>query len=192
MISTHELSWAGSVLTKRYTSWHRGEHRREWAVLRLVHRHEPDLVPRPLAADLDARPPTVTMARLPGEPLGGPLTRTQRRALVTAIGTLWRVPAAVAPEIGPWTDDLGFARRLTDGARPPDGVAAAAYDAARDWWDGPDPELSCSARPSRSTSGDCWRPAGCGPCSGYACCCPVDRRPGATHPAPPPTRPDAS
>ncbi|WP_319459214.1 aminoglycoside phosphotransferase family protein [Micromonospora sp. RTP1Z1] len=129
------------MLTKRYTSWHRGEHLREWAVLRHVHRHEPELVPRPLAADLDARPPSVAMSRLPGAPLGGTLTDAQRCALATAIDMLWSVPCAPSPEIGPWTDDLGFARRLTDGPRPVGGMTAVAYDAAQAWWDGPDPAL---------------------------------------------------
>ncbi len=139
MVHTHEVTVDGAVLTKRYTSWRRGEHRREWTVLRHVHRYAPDLVPRPVAADLDARPPTVTMSVVPGTPLCGALTAEQTDALATAITALWAVPHEGVP--APWADDLGFARRLTDGPRPGGGVAAAAYDAALTWWDGPDPAV---------------------------------------------------
>jgi hypothetical protein len=41
---THDLVDRG-WLTKRYVSWLRGEHEREWTVLRRVHAHCPDLVP---------------------------------------------------------------------------------------------------------------------------------------------------
>jgi hypothetical protein len=85
MEHTHDLTFAGPVLTKRYTSWDRGEHRREWTVLQLVHDHAPDLAPVPLRADLDADPPTVTMSRLPGVPLGATPAPAQLEALATAI-----------------------------------------------------------------------------------------------------------
>jgi aminoglycoside phosphotransferase (APT) family kinase protein len=138
---THELTVAGALLTKRYTSWDRGEPAREWAVLRHAHRYAPDLVPRPVAAGLDARPPWLTMSVVPGEPLAAPLTATQMDALGTALARLWALPHDDLARIAPWTDDLSFARRLTDGPRPDGGVPAAAYDAALSWWDGPDPDL---------------------------------------------------
>ena len=138
MVHTHELTFAGPVLTKRYTSWSRGEHRREWTMLRLAHRHLPDLVPAPLHARLAADPPTVTMSRLPGEPLGGRLTERQLGALAAAITQLWTVPLDGGE---PWEDDLSFARRLTAGPRPAAGPTADAYDAAVAWWNGPDPPL---------------------------------------------------
>lgn len=141
MVHTHELTVSGTVLTKRYRSWSRGEHRREWSVLQHVYRHAPDLVPRPLAADLDADPPTVTMAVLPGEPLGGVLTAAQLDALTSAVKRLWAVPHDSRAPIDPWAHDLEFARRLTAGPRPADGLPAAAYDAAIAWWEGPDPDL---------------------------------------------------
>src|SRR2546421_13031237 len=56
---THELRFAGGAVTKRYTSWRRGEHRREWSVLRLVHRDAPGLVAPPGAAGPAPGPPVV-------------------------------------------------------------------------------------------------------------------------------------
>jgi phosphotransferase family enzyme len=106
----------------------------EWAVLRRVHRHDPDLCPRPLSFQGD--PPTLTMSVVPGSPLSGRLSPAQGEALVQAIHRLWSIPFD-----GPWRDDLPFARRLTGGPRPAGPLAAAAHDAARSWWDGPDPVL---------------------------------------------------
>ncbi|MFC7484594.1 phosphotransferase family protein [Luedemannella flava] len=51
------------------------------------------------------------------------------------------MPHDDAPPLGPWRDDLAFGARLTAAPRPATGVTAAAYDAARAWWDGPDPAL---------------------------------------------------
>ncbi len=141
MVHTHELTFTGTVLTKRYRSWSRGEHRREWSVLRHVHRYAPDLVPRPLAADLDADPPTVTMSVLPGEPLRGVPNAAQLDALTAAVKQLWALPHHGPHVIDPWTDDLEFARRLTAGPRPTGELPAAAYDAAVAWWGGPDPAV---------------------------------------------------
>jgi hypothetical protein len=141
MVHTHELTFAGPVLTKRYRSWSRGEHRREWAMLQHIHRHAPELVPQPLAAELDADPPTVTMTVVPGAPLPAVPSTVQLDALAAAIEELWSVPTHGVTMIDPWTDDLDFARRLTDGPRPGAGLVAAAYDAALSWWDGPDPAM---------------------------------------------------
>lgn len=137
---THDLTFNGTVLTKRYRSWSRGEHRREWCVLWHVHRYAPDLVPRPLAADLDADPPSVTMTVLPGEPLRGALDTVRLDALAAAVKELWAVPHEGLAR-GSWRDELDFARRLTAGPRPTAGPTAAAYDAALAWWDGPDPAI---------------------------------------------------
>ena len=71
--TTHDLTFAGQTVTKRYRRWHDGEPRREWDALTLMHRHAPDLVPAPLTRQLDADPPLIVMSRLPGEPVG---TRT--------------------------------------------------------------------------------------------------------------------
>ncbi|GIG61730.1 hypothetical protein Lfu02_61020 [Longispora fulva] len=141
MSQTHDLSVRDGVLTKSYTSWRRGEHRREWTILTRVHAHAPDLVPRPLSADLDADPPLITMSLLPGEPLGaGPLTGRQLDALETALRELWSLPAADLPPRRPASDaDVAYCRELlTSVPRPPGGTPALAYDAALAWWDGPD------------------------------------------------------
>lgn len=109
-------------------------HGNEWSVLHHVHRHDPELCPRPVS--LDGDPPAVTMTVIPGSPLSGPLSPAQIDALVEAIHRLWSIPFD-----GPWRDDLRFARHLTAIPRPSNGVAAQAYDAALAWWDGPDPLL---------------------------------------------------
>lgn len=141
MVQTHDLVRSGSRLTKRYTSWSRGEHRREWMALGQVHRHASGLVPEPISADLDAVPPTVTMTVVAGEPLRGSLTPAQLTGLAVAITTLWAVPHDDPAVIQPWSDDLAFARTLTQGPRPAGGVTARAFDAAHAWWDGNDPML---------------------------------------------------
>lgn len=138
MTQTHHIAVSGTTLTKRFTSWDRGEHIREWTVLRAVHPYEPDLVPRPVAADLDADPPWVTMSVVPGEPLAGVLSDGQLNRLVDAINALWAVPPG---RLLPGPACLDFARRLTSGPRPAGGLEAEAFDAALAWWGGSDPDL---------------------------------------------------
>jgi Ser/Thr protein kinase RdoA (MazF antagonist) len=140
VVQTHSLSITGDVLTKRYVSWERGEHRREWTVLRRVHKHHPDLVPRPLSAELDAVPPVITMTTVPGTPLDGSATSHQLDALETALRALWAVPAEdLAPRRPASDEDLAFARGLLTGrAAPRHGAAGEAYAAALAWFDGPD------------------------------------------------------
>jgi aminoglycoside phosphotransferase (APT) family kinase protein len=69
------------------------------------------------------------------------ITQSQTAGLVAAITALWAVPFEGIAGVPPWTDALDFARRLTAGPRPASGVTATAYDAAVEWWHGPDPEL---------------------------------------------------
>ncbi|WP_412539021.1 phosphotransferase [Longispora sp. K20-0274] len=134
MSQTHELITTGGLLTKRYVSWSRDEHRREWAVLNRVHAHTTDLAPRPVAADLDADPPTVTMTLLPGRPLAGSLSPAQLDGLAVALRTLWSVPCE---DLAPRRDEPGeFVARVAAGlaaAPRPAGLAGEACDAARDW-----------------------------------------------------------
>ena len=106
----------------------------EWPVLQHIHRHDPDLCPRPVSFAAD--PPTVTMTVVPGTPLPDRLTPPQIDALLEAINRLWAIPFD-----GPWRDDLGFARRLTCLPRPAGPLTGEAHDAARRWWHGPDPVL---------------------------------------------------
>ena len=137
---THELSVDGGRLRKRYVSWDRGEHEREWAVLTLLARYAPGLAPAPLAADLDADPPWVMMSVLPGSPLGsGPLTADQFDALETALRRLWSVSVEDLP-----ARRLSLAEAVRSGSAKlaavgrPDGVAGTAYDAAMDLVTGPE------------------------------------------------------
>lgn len=54
-----------------------GEHEREWAVLSLLNRHVPGLVPVAVNADLSACPPIVVMSEVPGVPLSDEVTDAQ-------------------------------------------------------------------------------------------------------------------
>ena len=140
MAHTHNLVFHGSFVTKTYTSWQRGEHRREWAVLHHLHEYAVDLAPRPIEATLEVEPPTVTMSRVPGQSLGEGMSEAHVAAVVDAVSRLWNVPHDDLTELPPWTDDLDFARALTAGPRPAGGVTAEAFDAALAWWKGPDPD----------------------------------------------------
>jgi aminoglycoside phosphotransferase (APT) family kinase protein len=140
MAHTHSLVFDGSLVTKTYTSWQRGEHRREWGVLCHLHKHAVDLAPRPVEAMLDARPPIVTMSRVAGEPFEEGLSEAQMAAFVDAVTRLWTVPHDNLTDLAPWRDDLDFGRGLTAGPRPAGGITAEAFDAALAWWQGPDPD----------------------------------------------------
>ncbi|GAB2606777.1 phosphotransferase [Kribbella endophytica] len=48
MSRTHQVEIADGVVTKTYVDWSRGEHLREWDVLRAVSAADPDLVPAPI------------------------------------------------------------------------------------------------------------------------------------------------
>ncbi|MEV6522627.1 phosphotransferase [Longispora sp. NPDC051575] len=134
MSPTHEVLASGGLLTKRYLSWDRDEHRREWAVLSQVHAHTRDLAPVPVSADLDADPPTVTMSLLPGRPLTGALSPAELDGLAAALRTLWSVPCADLPPRRDAPDEFAaaVADRLAAADRPA-GPAGEAYDVARAW-----------------------------------------------------------
>jgi aminoglycoside phosphotransferase (APT) family kinase protein len=140
VVYTHHLTFHGPFVTKRYQTWDRGEHRREWAALRHIHEHAGDLAPRPVEARLDDRPPAITMSRVPGDPLAVPLSAAQMAAVADAVTQLWAVPHPDDASLGRWSDDLRFARRLTAGPRPVAGIRAEAFDAAVHWWTGRDPD----------------------------------------------------
>jgi hypothetical protein len=94
--SSHQLTLEDETVTKTYRFWSLGEHRREWAALELLDRHAPGLAPRPLTADLDAEPPSITMTRLPGRPLGGErLSPGETTALANSMRALH---AAIPPD----------------------------------------------------------------------------------------------
>ena len=139
-MTTHLLEFS-DVVVKRFGSYERGEHLCEWRGLRLLDRHSPGLAPRPLTADLAADPPTVTMSRLPGEPLGGrPLTRAELAAVAGAMDRLHSaVPVDEAARLDP---SHGHPHRGTAALRalldvhpgsPDEPTVAAAVAAARRW-----------------------------------------------------------
>lgn len=142
--STHALETADGHVIKRFRSWARGEHRREWQALNMLAEFAPDLAPVPLSADLDADPPSITMTRLPGRPLADqPITARHLDALATTLSFLHTcVPsdalAHVQPQ--PWLAG-GAAKRVrsrTAGMRhPADGepIVQAAFSAAARWLD---------------------------------------------------------
>jgi Phosphotransferase enzyme family len=107
-VVTHQVSldYEGLRVVKRYVDSRRGEPYREWRALQLLAEHAPRLAPEPVSADLDARPPSIVMSLLPGEPLGGrPLTEPQEHALAVAVGQLWQaVPVEV---VTPLRGELG-------------------------------------------------------------------------------------
>jgi Ser/Thr protein kinase RdoA (MazF antagonist) len=94
--STHGLTIGISEVSKRFTSWHRGEPDREWGALKALAAHAPGLAPRPLRRTVEEGRPVVVMSRLPGMPLGDrPLTPLQVTAVADAMTKLHgAVPAA--------------------------------------------------------------------------------------------------
>ena len=104
--TTHELVFEGDRVVKRFVSWDRGEHVREWRGLSLLARHAPGLAPEPIAARLDEQPPSIVMSRLPGEPLGdAPLTDVQVCALADALTRMFTsVPERELFEVEPMFD----------------------------------------------------------------------------------------
>jgi hypothetical protein len=133
-VSTHDVA-VGAVVVKRFRSWERGEHRREWLGLRLLDHFSPGLAPRPLSAQLDADPPVITMSRLPGDPLGDkPLDAAGVAAIAAALDRLHsavpeRIAAQVAPSHGHPYHGLALLRDRLDAVAEPD----AAIRAARRW-----------------------------------------------------------
>jgi hypothetical protein len=93
--STHVLEMADGRMVKRFRSWDRGEHQRQWRALNVLAEFAPGPAPIPLDADLDADPPSVTMTQLPGEPLAEErVTAAQLDALA---GTLDRLHTCIPP-----------------------------------------------------------------------------------------------
>ena len=101
--STHDVQIGRTLVSKRFKSWSRDEPRREWTALGLLQEHAPDLAPQPVRAGLDDTPPSVTMRRLPGVPLGlAPLDSHQLDAQMAAIERLHSaVPAGVLEALPP-------------------------------------------------------------------------------------------
>jgi aminoglycoside phosphotransferase (APT) family kinase protein len=140
MARTHDVSITGHVLTKRYTSWSRNEHRVEWATLQTVSAATHDLVPAPLHADLEADPPAVSMTLLPGRPLEGSLSTAEFDGLEVALRELWSVRADGLPQLAPAsTADLARLQGLL-ASWEGSGIVGEARALAHEWLCGPQAE----------------------------------------------------
>jgi Ser/Thr protein kinase RdoA (MazF antagonist) len=140
--STHVLELADGHVIKRFRSWDRGEHQREWQALNVLAGVAPGLAPVPLVAELDADPPVIAMSRLPGEPLAAqPITARHLDALAAAINYLHTcVPSGALARVQPlpWLVDGAMNRlrsRTAGMRRRQDGepVVRAAFSAAARW-----------------------------------------------------------
>jgi Ser/Thr protein kinase RdoA (MazF antagonist) len=142
VFATHDIDVGEHEVVKRFRSWERGEHQREWQALMLLASCAPDLAPAPLGCDLDSVPPHIRMSRVPGRPLAGQtITPRHLDAVTAAISRLHAaVPAdtlgAMRPQ--PWLA-VGAINRMKShlaAARRPDDaepVVRAAFDAALRW-----------------------------------------------------------
>ena len=101
--STHVIDMRAGSVIKRFRSWSRNEHHREWTALTLLAEHAPDLAPAPLEAHLADVPPTVAMSRLRGTPMGAAaVTSAQLRALALALDALHRaIPRRILVDLPP-------------------------------------------------------------------------------------------
>lgn len=126
---THSVVLEGDRVVKTFRSWERGEPRREWRGLNVLHRYAPGLGPEPISAELDAQPPWIVMSRVPGKPLGThAVTRQQIDALVAALEALHRsVPAELLATADPQDDPTNLVtllHRMLAGSTRPDGAAS--------------------------------------------------------------------
>lgn len=143
---THDLVFGATTVSKRYRSWERGEHDREWAGLTLLAEHAPGLAPRPLRREVAADgSPVVVMSRLAGSPLGADrLTPDLVVALGAAVRALHGVPVEAVEAAGLGERTLGpstmrthirdwAAQEVDLGACRHGAVVADALRAARQW-----------------------------------------------------------
>lgn len=142
---THDVSFAGTEVRKRFLRWSDGEADREWECLRVLWAHARGIAPRPLRRETVDGHPAVIMERLPGRPLGHqPLSAVQRDSLGRALRRLHGVPlehltaAGIAERrLGPstlpdvlidWLSDEHDLSACQDPA-----LVRAGLDAAREW-----------------------------------------------------------
>ncbi|MBO2455349.1 aminoglycoside phosphotransferase family protein [Actinomadura barringtoniae] len=145
---THDLQFGATTVTKRFTSWERGEPAREWQALQLLAGHAPGLAPAPVRADLSAVPPAVTMTRLAGISLRGlALEPRHLEGMASALTTLHGcVPADVLRAIppAPWNaaDAVVKARSLRAAAADlgDDPIVEQAFADGVRWLDAADLE----------------------------------------------------
>lgn len=90
---THDLTFTGGEVQKRFLTWSEGEADREWACLQAIEAHAPGIAPRPLRRETVGGHPVVVMSRLPGDALGGaPLTPAQTASLGQTLRRLHGMP----------------------------------------------------------------------------------------------------
>lgn len=134
---THLLHRDGSLITKTYREWDRDQHTREWDALSRLALHAPGLAPAPVSALLKARPPSVTMTIVTGEPINGSWTNHQTQLLADALRRLWAVPSDGLTAID-MHEPAYWRRRASRTVRPRGGVEQRAYDLAAEWIAQPD------------------------------------------------------
>ncbi len=139
--TTHVVDIGDGEVVKRFRSWDRGEHLREWQALTLLARYAPDLAPAPLGAELTSVPPCVRMSRVAGRPLDGQtVTPGHLDAVAAAIGRLHAavprdVLAGLRPQ--PWlaAGAVNRMRSIVAGRRAAGGddLPSAAFGAGMRW-----------------------------------------------------------
>ncbi|MFI8998260.1 phosphotransferase [Streptomyces sp. NPDC053542] len=155
LTTKHAITFHADRVTKRFSSWDRGEHEREWRGLTLLAEHAPGLAPRPLTCALTAEPPSITMTRLPGTPLRGThLDATQTAAVAAAVTRLHEaVPRQVLTAVPPrpwYAGEAAATLRTWYDARPgphPDPLVERAFGEGARWLAGPDPHRLAAAEP---------------------------------------------
>jgi Ser/Thr protein kinase RdoA (MazF antagonist) len=144
--TTHLVDIGEDEVVKRFRSWDRGEHLREWLALTLLASYAPGLAPAPLSADLTSVPPQIRMSRVPGLPLdrlppnGQAVTPGHLDAVAASISRLHAavprdVVAGLRPQ--PWLEAGVVNRMRSIVAESPaadgDAPARAAFDAGMRW-----------------------------------------------------------
>jgi Ser/Thr protein kinase RdoA (MazF antagonist) len=145
MRGTHAIEVVDGLVVKRFRSWARDEHLREWEALTLLSRYAPGLAPEPVRAELAGDPPVIVMGWVPGEQLDDrpPIESVRLDALAAAIHRLHRaiphdvlrsMPRAFSPNVL-----ADKAKRLhSDQPAPADALARKALAAGGAWLHGGD------------------------------------------------------
>ncbi|MDX6280170.1 MAG: hypothetical protein QOH03_1241 [Kribbellaceae bacterium] len=132
---THRIDVSGEVVTKTFVGWERDEHLREWTALQVISAAKPQLVPVPIRFVRSGSQPSVSMSRLPGRPMSGPLTSEQLQGLRSALGELWSIPPTGVEPID-LAAFVGRVRREISSWKA-SGIVGEAQRAAVEWLAGP-------------------------------------------------------
>jgi thiamine kinase-like enzyme len=146
------------AVVKRYRSSEYDQPHREWRALTLLDEYAPGTAPVPLTAELDADPPAVTMSRLSGEAVSGPVADQLADGIAEAILKVHhaipaQVLASVPPRAGHPVEFLHQIRAAFAAVpAPSDPVVAEAFRAATAWTGQADLEATF-AEPGREVFG---------------------------------------